>query len=322
MELVYSEQPERQEVARAARPGPRHPGPGRRHGLPSRRWSPARRRPWSRSPGAIVGNGEDARDVAQMVFLRVWERDPPLRRDATPSTPGSTGSRRTSRSTSCAARAAASGRTARRCTSCASARSRRRRRDPRRRGRASSRGSSRPSPAGSRRSRRRPSCCARWRTARRSEIAEILGCGESTVRNHLFNARRILRKEIGAALSRSSCAGRPLSAMSAALRDRPRASFDGLPRATRCRRRSAGCCASTSPAARSAARAAAAKDPTLPLRAADAPRRSPPARRPRILAGVRAGVALIETERRIAAGDAPPVRGRRRGGGGRGRCSS
>ena len=29
-----------------------------------------------------------------------------------------------------------------------------------------------------------------------SEIAEILGCGESTVRNHLFNARRILRKEI------------------------------------------------------------------------------------------------------------------------------
>ncbi len=29
-----------------------------------------------------------------------------------------------------------------------------------------------------------------------SEIAEILGCGESTVRNHLFNARRILRREI------------------------------------------------------------------------------------------------------------------------------
>jgi RNA polymerase sigma-70 factor, ECF subfamily len=29
------------------------------------------------------------------------------------------------------------------------------------------------------------------------EIAEILGCGESTVRNHLFNARRILRREIG-----------------------------------------------------------------------------------------------------------------------------
>ncbi|MDQ2869192.1 MAG: sigma-70 family RNA polymerase sigma factor [Acidobacteriota bacterium] len=28
------------------------------------------------------------------------------------------------------------------------------------------------------------------------EIAKILGCGESTVRNHLFNARRILRKEI------------------------------------------------------------------------------------------------------------------------------
>jgi RNA polymerase sigma-70 factor (ECF subfamily) len=29
-----------------------------------------------------------------------------------------------------------------------------------------------------------------------SEIAVILSCGESTVRNHLFNARRILRKEI------------------------------------------------------------------------------------------------------------------------------
>jgi RNA polymerase sigma-70 factor (ECF subfamily) len=29
-----------------------------------------------------------------------------------------------------------------------------------------------------------------------AEIAEILGCGESTVRNHLFNARRALRKEL------------------------------------------------------------------------------------------------------------------------------
>jgi len=29
-----------------------------------------------------------------------------------------------------------------------------------------------------------------------SEIAAILGCGESTVRNHLFNARRNLRREI------------------------------------------------------------------------------------------------------------------------------
>ena len=28
------------------------------------------------------------------------------------------------------------------------------------------------------------------------DIAEILGCGESTVRNHLFNARRVLRKEM------------------------------------------------------------------------------------------------------------------------------
>jgi RNA polymerase sigma-70 factor (ECF subfamily) len=29
-----------------------------------------------------------------------------------------------------------------------------------------------------------------------SEIADILRCGESTVRNHLFNARRVLRREI------------------------------------------------------------------------------------------------------------------------------
>jgi len=29
-----------------------------------------------------------------------------------------------------------------------------------------------------------------------SEIAKILGCRESTVRNHLFNARRILRREL------------------------------------------------------------------------------------------------------------------------------
>jgi RNA polymerase sigma-70 factor (ECF subfamily) len=28
------------------------------------------------------------------------------------------------------------------------------------------------------------------------DIAQILGCGQSTVRNHLFNARRILRKEM------------------------------------------------------------------------------------------------------------------------------
>ena len=42
------------------------------------------------------------------------------------------------------------------------------------------------------------------------EIAEILGCGESTVRNHLFNARRILRKEIGR-LFPEFLSGRPLA---------------------------------------------------------------------------------------------------------------
>lgn len=30
------------------------------------------------------------------------------------------------------------------------------------------------------------------------EVSEILGCRESTVRNHLFNARKILRRELGA----------------------------------------------------------------------------------------------------------------------------
>ena len=29
------------------------------------------------------------------------------------------------------------------------------------------------------------------------EVAEILGCRESTVRNHLFNARKYLRRELG-----------------------------------------------------------------------------------------------------------------------------
>jgi len=42
------------------------------------------------------------------------------------------------------------------------------------------------------------------------EIAEILGCCESTVRNHLFNARRILRKEIGR-LFPEFLRGRPLA---------------------------------------------------------------------------------------------------------------
>ena len=42
------------------------------------------------------------------------------------------------------------------------------------------------------------------------EIAEILGCGESTVRNHLFNARRILRKEIGRSVPGVPRAGGPL----------------------------------------------------------------------------------------------------------------
>ena len=36
------------------------------------------------------------------------------------------------------------------------------------------------------------------------EVAEIVGCRESTVRNHLFNARKVLRRELLPALSRST----------------------------------------------------------------------------------------------------------------------
>ncbi len=43
-----------------------------------------------------------------------------------------------------------------------------------------------------------------------SDIADILGCGESTVRNHLFNARRILRREM-ARLFPEFLRGRPRS---------------------------------------------------------------------------------------------------------------
>lgn len=47
------------------------------------------------------------------------------------------------------------------------------------------------------------------------EIAEILECGESTVRNHLFNARRVLRREIqriSPGLSRKPKPSRPTTA--------------------------------------------------------------------------------------------------------------
>ena len=40
------------------------------------------------------------------------------------------------------------------------------------------------------------SCCARSRGSPRPRWREIVGCRESTVRNHLFNARKFLRREL------------------------------------------------------------------------------------------------------------------------------
>ena len=100
------------------------------------------------------------------------------------------------RSTSCGAPARASAPTARRCTSSASARSRRSSRRRARPRTASWRASS--SSVSHRLSAKQKAAFVlrEMQDCDTREIAEILQCGESTVRNHLFNARRILRREI------------------------------------------------------------------------------------------------------------------------------
>src|SRR6266545_4087850 len=98
----------------------------------------------------IVGNVEDARDVAQMAFLRVWERL--SRYDETYSF--NTWLYRIATNLS--------------IDFLRSARSRE----------------------------RAHTATLHLVRLRESEIAAILNCGESTVRNHLFNARRVLRREI------------------------------------------------------------------------------------------------------------------------------
>lgn len=194
MELVYSENRRRVEAGKAT---DRELAAGARQGdmlafetLVARKTSAvvaiARR---------IVGDGEDARDVAQMVFLRVWERlalydeaysfNTWLYRIATNL---SIDFLRSARS-----RERAHGATlhlVRQREESTAAEATRALEDAEIAclfERASRRLSGRQKAAFV--LREMQDCDTR-------EIAEILQCGESTVRNHLFNARRILRREL------------------------------------------------------------------------------------------------------------------------------
>jgi len=143
----------------------------------------------------IVGNSEDARDVAQMVFLRVWKEI--HRYD--PSYSLNTWLYRIATNLS--------------IDFLRSARSRERAHGAtlhlvREREEASAEDASRPAEDSelSRLFETVSGCLSEKQKAvfvlremqdcETHEIARILKCGESTVRNHLFNARRILRKEI------------------------------------------------------------------------------------------------------------------------------
>ncbi len=113
----------------------------------------------------ILGDREDARDVAQMVFLRVWEQLD--RYDETYSF--NTWLYRISTNLAETTRATEDGQVTRLFD------------------RVSGRLSGKQKAA---------FVLREMEDRDTSEIAEILHCGESTVRNHLFNARRILRREI------------------------------------------------------------------------------------------------------------------------------
>ena len=143
----------------------------------------------------IVGDGEDARDVAQMVFLRVWEQI--ARYDETWSfntwlyritTNLSIDFLRSARS-----RERAHGATIHlvRQREESSAEETTRAAEDGELGRLFERIAHRLS------GKQRAAFVLReMHDCETVEIAAILGCGESTVRNHLFNARRILRREI------------------------------------------------------------------------------------------------------------------------------
>ena len=143
----------------------------------------------------IVGDGEDARDVAQMVFLRVWEQI--ARYDETWSfntwlyritTNLSIDFLRSARS-----RERAHGATIHlvRQREESSAEETTRAAEDGELGRLFERIAHRLS------GKQRAAFVLReMHDCETVEIAAILGCGESTVRNYLFNARRILRREI------------------------------------------------------------------------------------------------------------------------------
>jgi len=156
----------------------------------------------------VVGNAEDARDVAQMVFLRVWEQL--ARYDETYSF--NTWLYRISTNLA--------------IDFLRSSRSRERAHTAtlhivRRRQEASTAETARAAEDGtvsrlfekvSRRltGKQKAAFVLREMEDRdTSEIAAILGCGESTVRNHLFNARRILRKELEKLDARGLRGGKP-----------------------------------------------------------------------------------------------------------------
>ncbi len=125
------------------------------------------------------------------------------------------------------------------------------------------------------------------------EIARILACGESTVRNHLFNARRILRRELAGSV-RGSSGGGARERRCDRVRDRVEDYLeDALPAAEEVRDFRA-----TSGPATSAGIVSSRRNRRSSSRA------SPGTRCPRedvarVLAGVRTGIALREAERRV-----------------------
>jgi len=194
MELVYSESRRRQETAQAA--DRELVAEARGGDLLAFEALVARKTPAVLAVARrVVGNSEDARDVAQMVFLRVWEQldryDPTwsfntwLYRIATNL---AIDFLRSSRS-----RERAHGATLHlvrqreESTSLETTRAAEDGELERLFERVSHRLSAKQKAAFV--LREMQDCDTR-------EIAQILECGESTVRNHLFNARRILRREI------------------------------------------------------------------------------------------------------------------------------
>jgi RNA polymerase sigma-70 factor, ECF subfamily len=194
MELVYSETRRRQETAQAA--DRELVAEARRGDLLAFEALVARKTPAVLAVARrVVGNPEDARDVAQMVFLRVWEQLD--RYDATWSfntwlyriaTNLAIDFLRSSRS-----RERAHGATLHlvrqreESTSLETTRAAEDGELERLFERVSHRLSAKQKAA---------FVLREMEDRDTKEIAEILNCGESTVRNHLFNARRILRREI------------------------------------------------------------------------------------------------------------------------------